>query len=439
MMLNPKLGTAVLLLAVGGAASGQTVGLGSSWSEYDETNLQTLSGQSATGFTATHSAAATTGTERPRNYQEFGALSFSTLEVGNTIAMQFDVLFNTVPDSNDTDFRFGLFDTATNAGIVAMYDLGPNAGSSVRSRYDDDIYDDDADPAGPLAYIPGNWNDALEAGTTLGSTTGAPNSQAINDITTTHTFELLLTRTAGGFDVSHLWRNDAGAATGEIALAYSFDYAAAAGVYRQDPAIDSIDSVAFALMDNDPFGGAGNSGSYTTSNIAVKNLGVGDINQDGVNDSTDIDAMFDAIDDAAAFQTAAGLTDAQMSALVNVDGSGGITSADQTELVEVIFGTFFGDANLDGTVNGQDLAILAANFGDTSGAWQLGDFSGDDTVNGQDLAILAANFGSGGGVPLTQADLEAAGLGEYASIAIPEPGSLALLGLGGLALLRRRR
>jgi len=73
------------------------------------------------------------------------------------------------------------------------------------------------------------------------------------------------------------------------------------------------------------------------------------------------------------------------------------------------------------------LAILAANFGSNGQTLATGDITGDGLVNGQDLAILAANFGAG-----------AAALPGQGS-AVPEPTSLALLGLGGLALLRRRR
>lgn len=51
-----------------------------------------------------------------------------------------------------------------------------------------------------------------------------------------------------------------------------------------------------------------------------------------------------------------------------------------------------GDANLDGTVNWQDLQILAAHMGQ-SGTWVDGDFNYDELVNYLDYLILKANTG----------------------------------------------
>jgi hypothetical protein len=53
----------------------------------------------------------------------------------------------------------------------------------------------------------------------------------------------------------------------------------------------------------------------------------------------------------------------------------------------------FGDANLDGRVNGTDFSILAANFGRSGRTWAQADFTGDAEVTGADFALLAGNFG----------------------------------------------
>jgi hypothetical protein len=61
--------------------------------------------------------------------------------------------------------------------------------------------------------------------------------------------------------------------------------------------------------------------------------------------------------------------------------------------------TYYGDLNLDGTVNVQDFNRLAGNFGQTGRRWAHGDFNFDGTVNVQDFNKLAGNFGQGGLAP----------------------------------------
>jgi autotransporter-associated beta strand protein len=109
--------------------------------------------------------------------------------------------------------------------------------------------------------------------------------------------------------------------------------------------------------------------------------------------------------------------------------------------------TYYGDADLDGDVDGNDVGRWATNFtgsgGSTTKSWVEGDWDYDGDVDGNDVGRWAVNFtGSGGGTlnipnaqPEAVAMLEAMGF-----TVVPEPTGLALLGgVAGASLLARRR
>jgi beta-glucanase (GH16 family) len=80
------------------------------------------------------------------------------------------------------------------------------------------------------------------------------------------------------------------------------------------------------------------------------------------------------------------------------DGADGVVPGLPSGQIEVKW-TLYGDANLDGVVNGTDFGILAANFGTQAPAWDNGDFNYDGVVNGSDFGLLSANFGKAASVP----------------------------------------
>ena len=62
-----------------------------------------------------------------------------------------------------------------------------------------------------------------------------------------------------------------------------------------------------------------------------------------------------------------------------------------------------GDANLDGTVDIEDLTILLTHFGQSGMPRSEGNFAGDPTVDIEDLTILLAHFGLSNGPPVISA------------------------------------
>ena len=153
-----------------------------------------------------------------------------------------------------------------------------------------------------------------------------------------------------------------------------------------------------------------------------------DFNSDGLCDISDIDSIFGAGD------ISAGVPVTPANSALDLTGDNIIDQADVDQWLSSAatangFVESFarGDANLDGTVNANDLNALALNWQQAGALWSTGDFTGEGNVNPADLNALGLNWQSS--------------IAQAATVAVPEPStislSLALILLCGSPCRRR--
>jgi len=125
---------------------------------------------------------------------------------------------------------------------------------------------------------------------------------------------------------------------------------------------------------------------------------------------------------------------------------GGATPVDGNILVKY---TYYGDANLDGKVDGSDYSRIDAAFvademfpGTVTG-WYNGDFNYDGVIDGSDYTLIDNAFNTQAAQISAQIDPAAIATDQIAggagASAVPEPATLGLLGIGAIGLLGRRR
>ncbi len=109
-----------------------------------------------------------------------------------------------------------------------------------------------------------------------------------------------------------------------------------------------------------------------------------------------------------------------------------------------------GDANMDGHVDGSDLAILGTYWGQTVPggglSWAMGDLNGDGHVDISDLSLLSATWGQTSSWAMGQGESPGSAFpGLSSGPSVPEPSSWILMAAGigtllaGRAAARRRR
>ena len=95
----------------------------------------------------------------------------------------------------------------------------------------------------------------------------------------------------------------------------------------------------------------------------------------------------------------------------------------QWPYIEARIEVLAGDANLDKAVDGLDYVAWSNNYNQAA-TWQTGDFNNDLLADGLDYVVWSNNYGE---------TLPAA-----PGAPVPDPATMALLAVGGLALLKRR-
>jgi PEP-CTERM motif len=97
--------------------------------------------------------------------------------------------------------------------------------------------------------------------------------------------------------------------------------------------------------------------------------------------------------------------------------------------------TYYGDADLNGTLDSFDYFLIDNSFGGPANGWINGDFDYNGVLDSFDYFLIDGAFGS---APLA-APLAGSGKSPGSSGVVPEPASLGLLALGAVGLLGSRR
>ncbi|MEM1444783.1 MAG: PEP-CTERM sorting domain-containing protein [Planctomycetota bacterium] len=147
----------------------------------------------------------------------------------------------------------------------------------------------------------------------------------------------------------------------------------------------------------------------------VSDSTAGDLDASGVVDALDVDVVAELVGTSVVNGPATA---------DDTDSNGVYTREDVLSLLDVA-GVQLGDVDFSGLIEQSDLNAVLSNWGTATQKYSLGDYDGSGLVEQGDLNIVLTNWGSS-----TAPSFE--------GFAVPEPATAALLGLGALALRRRR-
>ncbi len=127
-----------------------------------------------------------------------------------------------------------------------------------------------------------------------------------------------------------------------------------------------------------------------------------------------IDSSAAAVTNNTALGTILNSTSGGVKLLTTFDGQ----SVSNTDVL--IKYTFYGDANLDGVVNGSDYTLIDNGFNNNLIGWRNGDFNYDGVVNGDDYSLIDNAFNTQGASLAAQATALVAPALQAASTGAPE-------------------